>query len=128
MTTVTTAGATRELTTALDDLGHDCPGSCAEAAHELGARLWFVRRGPDPSGRGSATLVVLDASDYEGTRDRSRQLIRTLNDCLRPDGIRVSERRIDDSGLALAACRRQPHRTSGRPTTTRSLHLVGDPS
>jgi hypothetical protein len=33
---------------------------------------------------------------------RSRQLLREINDCVRDDGIRVTERRIDDSGRALA--------------------------
>jgi len=48
---------------------------------------------------------VIDAGDFEGSVDRSRDLMRSINDCLRPDGIRVSERRIDDAGFALAVVR-----------------------
>jgi len=86
----------------LAGLGHDCPGSCGAAADELGAHVWFVRRRPPGVGRTDASLVVLDASDYDGPMHRSRQLMRDLNDCVRDDGIRVTERRIDDSGRALA--------------------------
>jgi hypothetical protein len=46
--------------------------------------------------------VVLDASEYDGPLHRSRQLLRGVNDCVRDDGIRVTERRVDDSGRALA--------------------------
>jgi hypothetical protein len=86
----------------LAGLGHDCPGSCSSAAEELGAHVWFVRRRPPGVGRADATLVVLDATDYVGPMHRSRQLMRDVNDCVRVDGIRVTERRIDDSGRALA--------------------------
>ena len=90
------------LDSVLAGLGHDCPGSCGAAADELGAHVWFVRRRPLGVGRADATLVVLDASDYDGPMHRSRQLMRDVNDCVRDDGIRVTERRIDDSGRALA--------------------------
>jgi hypothetical protein len=86
----------------LAGLGHDCPGSCGAAADELGANVWFVRRRATGEGRTESTLVVLDASEYDGPLPRSRQLIRDVNDCVRHDGIRVTERRIDDSGRALA--------------------------
>jgi hypothetical protein len=86
----------------LAGLGHDCPGRCSAAADELGAHVWFVRRRPPGAGRSDATLVVLDATDYGGPMHRSRQLMRDVNDCVRDDGIRVTERRIDDSGRALA--------------------------
>ena len=90
------------LGSVLAGLGHECPGSCGAAADELGAHVWFVRRRPPGVGRADATLVVLDASDYDGPMHRSRQLMRDVNDCVRDDGIRVTERRIDDSGRALA--------------------------
>jgi hypothetical protein len=108
------------LSTTLDALGHDCPGDCARAVDELGAHLWFVRRAMAGPGRGPASLVVVDASDYPGPRERSRQLMRSINDCLRPDGIRMSERRIDDCGVALAVARPMPHESL--PTT--ALRLV----
>jgi hypothetical protein len=90
------------LAPVLAGLGHDCPGFCGAAADELGASVWFVRRRPAGDGRTESTLVVLDASEYTGPLRRSRQLMRDLNDCVRQDGIRVTERRIDDSGRALA--------------------------
>jgi hypothetical protein len=86
----------------LADLGHDCPGACGAAGDELGAHVWFVRRRPAGVGRADATLVVLDAHDHDGPMHRSRQLLRDVNDCVRDDGIRVTERRVDDSGRALA--------------------------
>jgi hypothetical protein len=86
----------------LADLGHDCDGSCAAAADELGAHVWFLRRRGPGNGRADSTLVVLDASGVHGLLHRSRQLMREINDCVRDDGIRVTERRIDDSGRALA--------------------------
>jgi hypothetical protein len=86
----------------LAELGHDCSGSCGAAAEELGANVWFVRRRSPRAGRSDSTLVVLDASAYDGRPHRSRQLLRDVNDCVRDDGIRVTERRIDDSGRALA--------------------------
>jgi hypothetical protein len=86
----------------LADLGHDCPGSCGAAADELGAQVWFVRRRLPRAGRTDSALIVLDAGDYEGPLHRSRQILRAVNDCVRDDGIRVTERRIDDSGRALA--------------------------
>jgi hypothetical protein len=91
-----------QLGPVLADLGHDCPRSCGAAADELGAHVWFVRRRPARAGRGDSTLVVLDAGGYDGPRHRSRQILRDVNDCVRDDGIRVTERRIDDSGRALA--------------------------
>jgi len=86
----------------LAGLGHDCTGSCGPAGDELGAHVWFVRRRPAGVGRADATLVVLDAHDYDGPMHRSRQLMRDVNACVRDDGIRVTERRTDDSGRALA--------------------------
>jgi hypothetical protein len=86
----------------LAGLGHDCPGSCGAAADELGANVWFVRRRASGESRTESTLVVLDASEYDGPLRRSRQLMRGVNDCVRHDGIRVTERRVDDSGRALA--------------------------
>jgi hypothetical protein len=94
--------AAPSLFSLLVDLGHDCPGVCATAASELGAEPWFVRRRTAVTGHGASTLVVVDASRYAGSADRSRQLLRSINECLRPDGIRVSERRIDDAGIALS--------------------------
>ena len=85
----------------LDGLGHDCLGSCAAAAEELGAHVWFLRRRAPGNGRADSTLVVLDSSGIHGLMHRSRQLLREINDCVRDDGIRVTERRIDDSGRAL---------------------------
>jgi hypothetical protein len=93
------------LAAVLADLGHDCPGSCATAAAELGASIWFIRRRTPRLGRADATLVVLDTSDYDGPMHRSRQLMREVYDCVRHDGIRITERRIDDSGRALAPVR-----------------------
>jgi hypothetical protein len=90
------------LSSLLGDLGHDCPGLCTTAASELGAEPWFIRRRTPVAARGLTTLVVVDASGYEGSADRSRRLVRSINECLRPDGIRVSERRIDDAGIALS--------------------------
>jgi hypothetical protein len=87
----------------LEGLGHTCSGSCGQAADELSAKVWFIRRRLPRAGRTDSTLVVLDASDYEGPMSRSRDLMRTVNDCVRDDGIRVTERRIDDSGRALAS-------------------------
>ncbi len=87
----------------LEGLGHACSGSCGQAADELGAKVWFIRRRLPSAGRTDPTLVVLDASDYEGPMSRSRELMRTVNACVREDGIRVTERRIDDSGRALAS-------------------------
>ncbi len=87
----------------LAGLGHDCSGRCGAAADELGARVWFVRRRASGLGRTESTLVVLDAAEYDGPLSRSRQLMRDVNDCVRGDGIRVTERRIDDSGHALAS-------------------------
>jgi hypothetical protein len=103
------------LNSALFDLGHRCDGGCTAAVDELGAQLWFSRRRSTRSGGYRASLVVVDARFYEGSRERSRQLMRAINDCVQPDGIRVSERRIDDSGVALALV---------RPSIT-PLHLVG---
>ena len=71
------------------------------AVEELRAELWLVRRRLALAGPGSA-IVVLDARAYDGSVEGSRQLMRAINDCVRPDGIRVSERRVDDYGLALA--------------------------
>ena len=87
----------------LAGLGHECPGRCGAAADELGASVWFVRRRSSGIGRSESMLVVLDASDYDGPLARSRHLMRDVNDCVRSDGIRVTERRIDDSGHALAS-------------------------
>ncbi len=90
----------------LAGFGHDCLGSCASAGEELRAPVWFVHRRAPRDNRADHTLVVLDASEYDGPPARSRQLLRAVNDCVRPDGIRVTERRIDDSGHALAAVSR----------------------
>ena len=111
------------LAPVLAGLGHDCPGSCGAAADELRATVWFVRRRSPGAGRADATLVVLDAGDYDGPMPRSRQLMRDVNDCVRPDGIRVTERRIDDSGHALATVSSLPgdlstHRSTGGATTS----------
>jgi hypothetical protein len=95
-------GTAPSLSSLLGDLGHDCTGVCATAASELGAEPWFVRRRTPVAGPGLSTLVVVDASGYAGSADRSRRLVRSINECLRPDGIRVSERRIDDAGIALS--------------------------
>ncbi len=111
------------LTSVLADLGHDCPGACTTATAELGAQLWFIGRGPARTGRCSAALVVVDASAYDGSVVRYRQLMRTINDCLWPDGIRMSQRRLDDSGLALAMVRPVPPDAvdSRAPATSRRL-------
>lgn len=101
--------AAPSLSSLLGDLGHHCPGVCATAASELGAEPWFVRRRKASPGRGLSTLVVVDASGYDGSADRSRQLLRSINECLRADGIRVSERRIDDAGIALSTVDRSAH-------------------
>lgn len=116
------------ITATLFDLGHHCTGPCADAIDELGAQLWFLRRRFAGPGRGPASLVVVDASGYEGSRERSRQLMRDINDCLRPDGIRMSERRIDDCGVALAHVRQLPHDPPTRRPPTTPLHLVPIPS
>ena len=87
----------------LEGLGHACSGSCAQAADELSAKVWFVRRRLPCAGRTDSTLVVLDAADFQGSMSRSRELLRAVNACVRDDGIRVTERRIDDSGRALAS-------------------------
>jgi len=112
------------LTSVLAELGHDCTGTCTDAAAELGAEFWFVRRSPSRTGRGAPALVVVDASGYDGSIERSRQLMRAINECLRPDGIRMSERRIDDSGFALAALRPLPHESVGHRVAPTSLRLV----
>jgi hypothetical protein len=49
--------------------------------------------------------------------------MRDVNDCVRPDGIRVTERRIDDSGHALATVSSLPgdlraHRSTGDAATS----------
>ena len=116
------------LTAAQADLGHHCTGTCADAVDALGAQLWFVRRRSNRLGRGPASLVVVDASEYEGSRERSRQLMRAINDCLRPDGIRMSERRIDDCGVALALVRPLPHDAPDHRPPTTPLSLVRMPS
>ena len=113
------------LTSVLADLGHDCPGTCAGATAELGAELWFVRRGPARAGRGAAALVVVDASEYDGSVERSRQLMSAINDCLRSDGIRLSERGIDDAGFALATVRPLPKGSVVRGSAATSLSLAG---
>ena len=104
--------------------GHGCPGLCAAAADELGAQPWFVRRRPTLEVHGPATLVVIDAGDFEGSVDRSRDLMRSINDCLRPDGIRVGERRIDDAGFALAVVRPPPRPVLDRRAADEHLRLV----
>jgi hypothetical protein len=53
--------------------------------------------------------------------------MHSINDCLRPDGIRMSERRVDDSGVALALVRPMPHAPQSDPAEPRSLRLVGMP-
>jgi hypothetical protein len=110
-------GPAPTLTAALFDLGHHCTGTCTEAADELGAQLWFLRRRFARAGRGPASLIVVDTSDYGGSRQRARQLMHTINDCLRPDGIRMVERRSDDCGVALTLVRPLPaeHRPSATP-------------
>ena len=124
--TATTSGAvgsedfptSSSLAPVLASLGHDCPGSCRAAAEELQATVWFVRRRAPGAGRADATLVVLDAGDYDGPMPRSRQLMRDVNDCVRPDGIRVTERRIDDSGHALATVSSLPGDLSSHGSRT----------
>jgi Ribonuclease G/E len=67
---------------------------------------------------------VIDAGDVDGSVDRSRDLMRSINDCLRPDGIRVSERRIDDAGFALSVVRATPRPVLDRRTADEHLRLV----
>jgi hypothetical protein len=116
------------VTSVLADLGHNCPGTCTEASDELGAELWFVRRRLAAAGRRPATLVVLDVSEFHGSIERARHLMRTINDCLRSDGIRVSERRIDDSGLALAAVKPLTRRSQDRRASAPALRMIRMPS
>lgn len=104
----TTAPAADASTTDPSSLGrvlaaleHDCPGSCSAAAQDLGANVWFMRRTPQQARRYD-TLVVLDASGYEGPMHRARRLVHEVNLCVRHGAIRVTERRIDDSAHALA--------------------------
>ena len=107
----------RSFASVLTDLGHNCNGACLNAVDELRAELWLVRRRLAAAGPGSA-LVVLDARAYDGSVEGSRQLMRAINDCVRPDGIRVSERRTDDSGLALAMVQSNAHVTPGQRSPT----------
>ena len=73
----------------------------SDAAEELGANVWFVRRRTSWQRRTDATLVVFDASNEYPVYSPC-QLIRNVNDRVRHDAIRVPERQIDGSGRVLS--------------------------
>lgn len=85
------------------DLGHLCVGDCRAAGEELNADVWFTRSSTTHEARQSLALVVIDTTNYRGSLTRRLQLLHHLNDCTRPDGIHVTERRHGDAGHALAA-------------------------
>jgi hypothetical protein len=114
-------GAAPSLTSVLTDLGHDCPGTCAVADAELGAPVWFVRRRLNHQSTNDAALVVLDATGYTGSLTRSRRLLREVNECTLRHGIRVSERRADDAGHALATVSALRSSRPGTRATTQML-------
>lgn len=91
------------LAALLDNLGHDCVSSCGVLADALRARVWFTVRHGAARARSRPMLVLVDTRDPDGSVTRSIELLRRINGCTTPDGIRVVERRRDDARLALAA-------------------------
>lgn len=90
------------LVAVLSYLGHRCAGICGPAGDELDARVWFTRRRSIAQGRAHPALVVIDTRTHQGTVLGSIQLLRHINACTNPDGIKVTRRRSGDAGLALA--------------------------
>jgi hypothetical protein len=88
------------LSSALAWAGHDCAGGCPPAVADLPADVWFVRR---PGARSTArpqTLVVVEVDENpDAPPERIREFLHAVDQCTRPDGIRVRER-LRDSLLA----------------------------
>lgn len=77
------------LSTALAWLGHDCPGDCPALTATCPAEIWFTRRGDTRDAWASAIVDV----DFTAAPDgHGRDLLGEINDCVRPDRIRVRDR------------------------------------
>ncbi len=136
------------VATALAWIGHDCSGGCPTEAATVPASVWFVRTPAVTARSWATTLVVVDLSPRDGlgvptqTPEVVRAMLRRVNDCTRPEHIRVRERVSGDHSHAVDATNTDPrvgaplylraeHITSalptaqsGRPTRTSTLRTV----
>ena len=78
------------LGTALVWLGHDCPGDCPPDVSARPAEVWFVRANGTASHTWALTIVDVDFT--ASPQDSRQDLLEQVNDCVRPDRIRVRHR------------------------------------
>lgn len=91
------------LATALVLLGHNCPGGCPRTATECRAAVWFVRLPDDTRSTWTRTLVEVAFLDVPRWGTRSRYLIGAINECVRPDHLRVRARTEQERAALVVA-------------------------
>ena len=70
-------------------------------------------------------FVILDTQAHDGSVQYSRHLMRDISACLRPDGIRVSECHVADSGVAPATIQRHAHGSGEHRSPMERQQLMG---